>query len=80
MKEARTMLTEGGETITFATQATLRESKRVDWVPKEDITTYELAMAMPALFALAHLRSYYPEDYIAGLPENVRRHFRISDQ
>jgi hypothetical protein len=26
------MLTEGGETITFATQATLRESKRVDWV------------------------------------------------
>ncbi len=68
-----------GGTITFAAETTVRMPKRIDWLPCEDITAYELAIAVPCLFTLA-VRSWgYPEDDIAALPENVRRHFKIHD-
>ena len=74
-------VTDDGPTFTFTgTTATIRIPKQVDWLPQPDITAHELALAVPSLFALATRQSWtYPEDTIAALPENVRRHFRIHD-
>ncbi len=69
------------KTITFTAAAgtTIRVPKRVDWLPCEDITAHELALAVPSLLTLSVRGWGYPEDGIAALPENVRRHFRIHD-
>ena len=68
---------QGDTAVTFTSK--IRLPQRVDWTPHPDITVYELAIAVPILLLLARGRSYYPEDGIAALPENVRRHFRIHD-
>ena len=76
-------VSDGEPTLTFTPGITpaIRMPKQIDWLPHPDITTYELALAVPALFAVAHNAgwNYHAEDMIAGLPENVRRHFRIHD-
>ena len=43
--------------------------KQHNWNPQPDITAWELAMALPALF------SHNIEQILAALPPNVTRHF-----
>ena len=50
----------------------------ITWVPRGDITTYELAQALPVIAAHAHsgdpnvvLRD------VEALPPEVRRHFKV---
>lgn len=52
------------------------EAGAVFWRPQEDITIYELAMALGILLPAASgsIRDLRAE--VDGLPENVRRHFR----
>lgn len=46
------------------------------WAPKEDITAYELALALPCLFHQGwHLERIFEE-----LPQCVRRHFACKTQ
>lgn len=46
------------------------------FVPKEDITTYELSLAQMALILLANgADNYIVEEYINNFPTEVRRHF-----
>ena len=40
------------------------------WSPKEDITAYELALALPIL-----LGGRFPHERLTKLPDRVRRHF-----
>lgn len=46
--------------------------KQYNWSPKEDITAYELALAVPILIYARHGDI---ENLVNGLPENCRRHF-----
>jgi hypothetical protein len=71
-------MTETARTVDYLS-TNIRMPKRIDWLPREDITPYELAMAVPALFAVAHGWDDHPENMVAALPDNVRRHFRIYD-
>jgi len=43
------------------------------WEPLPDITTYELAQAIPAILTLNDL---FTEYIIEDLPRDVRRHFK----
>ena len=47
------------------------------WEPKEDITTYELALCLPIVAARDHYIAC--EKAIATLPANATRHFKKSD-
>ena len=47
---------------------------QLEWVPKEDITTYELAQCMPYLF-----RSVMPYEISDEDKKGFLRHFRITD-
>jgi len=51
---------------------TIRLPKQYKWIPKEDISAYELALCIPVVTA-----TYWhdAESYIEGLPESARRHF-----
>jgi hypothetical protein len=55
----------------------IRIPKRVRWVPQEDITTYELSLAIMVLIAGPHLQ--FPEDSVANLPTQVQRHFVVEE-
>ena len=46
--------------------------KNYDWKPKEDITTFELALCLPAF---SFTNKYDMEFFILQLPDNARRHF-----
>ena len=41
------------------------------WDPKEDITTYELAMCLPLFVSTGHIHHYYDQ-----LPSEAQRHWR----
>lgn len=49
----------------------------VAWSPKADITAYELARAIPVLFAMAH-GAATSADQAKALDNEVARHFTIS--
>ena len=51
----------------------LRPPKQYLWKPRLDITTYELALAIPILFY--GLNDYAVESIIDSVPEGVKRHF-----
>uniref|UniRef100_A0A6M3LVZ3 Uncharacterized protein n=1 Tax=viral metagenome TaxID=1070528 RepID=A0A6M3LVZ3_9ZZZZ len=51
----------------------LRPSKQYQWKPQLDITTYELALAIPILCA-SLFNSFDMESILMSLPEEVRRH------
>ena len=51
----------------------LRPSKQYQWKPQFDITTYELALAIPILFH--GLYSFDIETMLDSVPEEVKRHF-----
>lgn len=55
----------------------IREPKKFIWKPKEDITTYELALSVPILTrsVVAGFSIQDVEETIESLPENVKRHF-----
>lgn len=50
----------------------------IEWIPKEDITTYELAKAIPYISSKQIIHSVTCEDYDSLEPE-VKRHFKVSD-
>lgn len=53
----------------------IRIPKSHIWKPKEDITTYELALCLPVLTG----RNWYNLEYfIEALPESARCHFEQS--
>lgn len=60
--------------ILAASVVGIRQSKKVQWTPQEDITAYELALCIPLL---ASQNLWYPEDYI---PEGCERHFKVTDK
>jgi hypothetical protein len=45
----------------------------IDWQPMPDITTFELAQAMPILIS----RSSIMPDQFDAYPESVKRHFKV---
>lgn len=49
-------------------------TRQFGWEPKEDITTFELARAVPVFFVSASGADIGP--LFDGLPPEVRRHFR----
>lgn len=55
----------------------IRKPKKFIWRPKEDITTYELALTMPiwTRSTVAGFSIQDVEEVIESLPENVKRHF-----
>jgi hypothetical protein len=56
----------------------VRSAKPVRWEPKPDITTYELARAMPLLvMAASSAWLAYVDDHVKALPDEVKRHFVI---
>jgi hypothetical protein len=52
--------------------STLNVPKSYRWYPKEDITTFELALCVPVLLSLHSVIAEYAID---RLPEFARRHF-----
>jgi len=50
----------------------LRPPKQYLWKPRLDITTYELALAIPILF---YSINYSIETMLDSVPEGVKRHF-----
>lgn len=51
-------------------------ARQYAWVPKEDITLHELAMALSVLLPnVAGVPAAVINGAIESLPENVRRHF-----
>jgi len=57
---------------------TFRVPKRYEWQPKEDITTYELALCVSIITRGAYGSDV--EDAIIASPENVQRHFQEAYQ
>lgn len=56
----------------------VRTPKPIRWMPKADITTYELAQAIPVLLMIGGNASCLGiEDQVAGLPDEVKRHFVV---
>ena len=53
---------------------TFRQPLKLDWNPKEDITTFELAQCIPFIFGF---RTVYPN--MVDLTESHFRHFDITD-
>ena len=51
----------------------LRSPKQYQWKPQLDITTYELALAMPILF---YSINYSIETMLDSVPKEVKRHFK----
>ena len=49
----------------------------IEWIPKEDITTYELAKAIPYISSKQIIQSVTCGDYDSLEPE-VKRHFKVS--
>lgn len=54
-----------------------RPPRNVVWEPKEDITTYELAIALNVLVMAGRAHVYDAAAHVEGLPPNVQRHFVI---
>ena len=52
---------------------TIRSPRPVSWEPKADITTFELAQAMPILIS----HGYDLDLKVAALPAEVARHFVV---
>ena len=50
----------------------------VEWLPKKDITTYELAMSVPFISSKHIVHSVSCEDYDSLVPE-VKRHFKVCE-
>lgn len=50
----------------------------IDWLPKKDITTYELAMAAPFISSKQIIHSVSCEEYDSLEPE-VKRHFKVCE-
>jgi hypothetical protein len=48
------------------------------WEPKEDITTYELALCLGPLLAATGGR-HSVGDFVETIPECAQRHFRFTD-
>ena len=49
----------------------------VEWVPKEDITAYELAQATTVLIAMAH-KAPHVASLVREMSPEAQRHFIIS--
>ncbi|RPH63781.1 MAG: hypothetical protein EHM78_27230 [Myxococcaceae bacterium] len=66
----------------FTGSHTLRLPDEVFWEPKEDITAYELAQAMPIILRMSQgdWQWNYPQDLIPALPSGVSRHFRLESR
>lgn len=52
-------------------------NKKVNWEPKEDITSYEVAMCIPLLLLGIEGRVNELHENLDKLPDNARRHFLI---
>jgi len=50
----------------------------IDWLPKKDITTYELAMAAPFISSKQIIHKVSCEEYDSLEPE-VKRHFKVCE-
>ena len=62
----------------YMMMAAIRQPKRYNWLPKEDIATFELAQCMIVLLMMTNSNLYYGDLFemqINGLPENCKRHF-----
>jgi hypothetical protein len=64
-------------TVSASNVSSIRQLKRITWLPQDDVTVLELAKAMPLLINMAQNPWAYWEDYI---PSDLRRHFKIEDQ
>jgi hypothetical protein len=62
----------------MADTAQIRFHKILQWAPLEDITAYELAKAVPVLFAMAHGKATVADD-VSSLPLGAQRHFKVSE-
>jgi hypothetical protein len=51
----------------------------VYWEPKEDITVYELALALGVLLPAAGGSFRAPQELVSCLPAAAQRHFRVAD-
>ena len=56
----------------------LTQPKQYEWKPKEDITTYELALCVPIIVYGGY--NHGVEYLIIALPENAQRHFQEIEQ
>jgi hypothetical protein len=67
------------EAIFFSGGTKLELPDIVYFEPREDITAYELALAVPILFRMMDCDWGWidPRQMIPSLPEGVRRHFRL---
>jgi hypothetical protein len=54
-------------------------SQLYTWAPKPDITTFELAQAMPALVQIGSHVGLIRRKAFEALPEDVRRHFIVEE-
>jgi hypothetical protein len=54
-------------------------SQLYTWAPKPDITTFELAQAMPALIQMGASAGLIRRKAFEGLPESIRRHFTVEE-
>jgi hypothetical protein len=62
------------DSVDLMMSAFLKSFKRYKYIPKEDITTYELAQIIPTLIT----RDFYTiELQINSLPDNCKRHFEV---
>ena len=52
--------------------------KIVEWTPQEDITAYELAVAIPVLFAIVH-GDENAAGQVDALPKPAQKHFTVSE-
>lgn len=61
----------------MANTVELKFPDRVAWTPQDDITVYELARAMPVLFAIAEGPASAAER-VRCLASDVARHFTVT--
>lgn len=63
--------------ITTTSVFGIKQPKMFAWEPQPDISTFELAQAVP-VFSMSY--GVGQSDFIEALPANVRRHFRESSK
>jgi hypothetical protein len=61
-------------TVSSGTTLTFTQPLDIRWMPKEDITVYELAQCMPLLLTMSN-RAIMP--YMVNPSETWMRHFKI---
>ena len=75
---SNTTFSSGSGTPIFEVKYSDDDFINIEWIPKEDITTYELAKAIPYISSKQIIHSVTCEDYDSLEPE-VKRHFKVSD-